>query len=102
VLYASTRIERKKDRDAALVPLVFSHGTKLGTVIFYLQELWGKDPSYRVLIFSQFTTLLKRLSMIFNSEGIENVFMEEIIVGFDMMCDKILRIFFEIFVYDSP
>jgi SNF2 family DNA or RNA helicase len=69
-------VERQKLKEETLTPLIFNYGSKLGNVIYYLQELWKKDSSNRVLIFSQFTTLLKRLSMIFTSEGIENVFME--------------------------
>lgn len=59
-----------------LLELVEHHGTKMGNLIYYLRRLWDHSPTARVIIFSQFDSVLWEMSSILNNNGIGTCFVQ--------------------------
>lgn len=64
----------KYDLAKELLYLVENFGTKMGNMMFYLKRLWDKKPEARVIIFSQYNSVLSQVSDILDKGGIPSVF----------------------------
>eukprot|EP00026_Physarum_polycephalum_P002152 Phypoly_transcript_02157.p1 GENE.Phypoly_transcript_02157~~Phypoly_transcript_02157.p1 ORF type:complete len:976 (+),score=126.80 Phypoly_transcript_02157:57-2930(+) len=67
----------KADTKQNLLYLVDRFGTKMGNLVFYLKNLWEKDDSARVIIFSQFNDFLEKIAdKILRPSGIQSSFVQ--------------------------
>jgi len=62
--------------EATLLEMVNMLGTKLANVVLFIRELFSQDDLTRIIVFSQHSSFLSRISQVFFECGINNVFIE--------------------------
>jgi SNF2 family DNA or RNA helicase len=64
------------DNDDCLEAYIERYGTKLGNLVAYLKNIFGQNPSTGVIIFSQWSTYLRRIAKLLAEQEISSTYVE--------------------------